>query len=398
MATIKVNINSITPHTKGRYSLDIELLHRGETRKIHTPYYLSEHNFDPFLERVVACPYSGVSKKEVFEINEYLSIEIERLYGIINHLDTVKGDYPMSDVLEMYGAESYSRIVANYVEDFIRIKVMKRSKAMLYMDLLEQLLSFNGLVEPLFFDSITDSWLKKFRKNLTSLGYKESAVYSYHRMLQCICENARSDGFYTVDPDPFQNECSKTCDVVEPTLHSVYLSKIRRAKLSDDPQLEFTRDLYLFSCLTNGMSFKDMAFLQNKNLHAGYFSYYRNQAVKHLTNIKITPDLHRILKKYKNDGVYLFPIFDNSGIAIKDQYRIHLLRYNRRLKELSSVLGISCKPGLKRELWNQYRINSKMKVAVSPNKKTIVSSSDTDLKQHLVAALEKPAPGHALTV
>ena len=61
---------------------------------------------------------------------------------------------------------------------------------------------------------------------------------------------------------------------------AVPLSAIKRMKnldLSLQPNLEFARDMFLFSFYTRGMSFIDMAHLKKKDLQNGFLSYRRRK-------------------------------------------------------------------------------------------------------------------------
>jgi hypothetical protein len=404
MATYKIYLNSISLEIKNMYSLVIELRYQGTSRQICTPYYLSDKNFDSFLERAVVNPESDLSEKTVAEINMYLSCEVKKLKKIINHLDSVKSDYTVLNILENYHDNKFDDLFVNYVDEQVLGRSIQRRKLDIYKALKNQMLSFHDCRQPLHFCDISQNWLINFRIYLSSLGYSESAMNSYFRVLHRICITARRDGVYTVTPDPFLSGYSESAPSEMEQFNDDSLNKIREADLSANPELSFSRDLFLFSYLTDRMSFKDMANLKKSDLNDGMIRYYRNQKAKTAFNIRITPELQELINKYKNDGEYVFPIFDNPGIDLHDQYRMRLRRHNSQLKKLSSILGISCSLSSHKVLKpaNKIPVNKKVKISLSIESKgktvNLSCPLSDDIKQSVLAALEQFMLGNGLTV
>ena len=59
-------------------------------------------------------------------------------------------------------------------------------------------------------------------------------------------------------------------------------TSMKNLNLSLQPNLEFARDMFLFSFYTRGMSFIDMAHLKKKDLQNGFLSYRRQIGRAHV--------------------------------------------------------------------------------------------------------------------
>lgn len=81
-------------------------------------------------------------------------------------------------------------------------------------------------------------------------------------------------------------------------LSAKIISEIKNLDLSLLPQLDYARDMFMFSFYTRGMSFIDMAFLKKKDLHGGILSYRRKKTGQQLL-IKWEKPMQEIVDKYK---------------------------------------------------------------------------------------------------
>lgn len=76
-----------------------------------------------------------------------------------------------------------------------------------------------------------------------------------------------------------------------------------------EPDLAWSRDLFLFSFQTRGMSFVDMAFLTQSNIQAGFITYIRRKTGQVLS-VQIEPWIEKLLARLKPccTQPYLLPI------------------------------------------------------------------------------------------
>lgn len=119
------------------------------------------------------------------------------------------------------------------------------------------------------------------------------------------------------------------------------IKKIKELDLSRQPILAYSRDMFLFSFYTRGMSFVDMAYLKKKDLRNGYLSYRRKKTGQLLT-IEWTEQMQSILDKYKtNPSSYLLPIITKEDGSERRQYLNQIMKINRHLKDIAVLTKLS---------------------------------------------------------
>lgn len=122
-----------------------------------------------------------------------------------------------------------------------------------------------------------------------------------------------------------------------------YVFKDKNKHQKQKQRLEQSRDLFLFSFHTRGMSFVDIVMLKKTDIKNGILSYCRKKT-GHQLEIKINQALRRIINKYgkqTEDSPYIFPILNDQS---KDQYKQYLTalsKQNRNLKIIQELSGIS---------------------------------------------------------
>ena len=109
--------------------------------------------------------------------------------------------------------------------------------------------------------------------------------------------------------------------------------------LENEPELEFARDLYLFSFYAQGMAFVDIVLLKKADICNGVLTYSRHKS-KQLIRIAVTPQMQGLIDKYKTENEYLFPIISGEYASGYQQYRLALGRINRHLKKIAVVADI----------------------------------------------------------
>lgn len=98
------------------------------------------------------------------------------------------------------------------------------------------------------------------------------------------------------------------------------IRKIKELDLSRNPNLDFARDMFIFSFCTRGMSFIDMAYLKKTDLSNGCLSFRRKKTGQLLT-MEWTGQMQDIFDKYRYVGTsYLLPIISREDGSERRQY------------------------------------------------------------------------------
>lgn len=139
---------------------------------------------------------------------------------------------------------------------------------------------------------------------------------------------------------PFWHVYTGIDKTVKRALPAKAIKEIKNLDLSLFPQLDYARDLFMFSFYTRGMSFIDMAFLKKKDLQGGILSYRRKKTSQQLF-IKWEKPMQEIIDKYDTgESLYLLPIIKENSTDSRTQYRSSAHLVNDKLKKIGERLGL----------------------------------------------------------
>lgn len=162
----------------------------------------------------------------------------------------------------------------------------------------------------------------------------------YMRILRAIYNRAvEKELIY--QRNPFRHVYVGVDKTIKRALPLSVIKQIREIDLSENPNLCFARDLFLFSFYTRGMSFIDIAFLRKKDLHNGSLSYRRRKTGQMLF-IKWEYCMEEIVTRYAQQcerSPYLLPIIMEEEKDTYQCYRKNMSRINKQLKLLATRIG-----------------------------------------------------------
>ena len=137
-----------------------------------------------------------------------------------------------------------------------------------------------------------------------------------------------------IDTKDFYNEDRRQANV------SNFFRKIKNFDSKSDYNMEFAKDIFMFSFYTRGMSFVDIAFLKKENLQNGILSYKRRKTGQQLC-IKWEKQMQEIIDKYDNsNNLYLLPIIQRPDKNNWTQYKSAEHLVNNKLKIIGKELGL----------------------------------------------------------
>ena len=175
---------------------------------------------------------------------------------------------------------------------------------------------------------------------LYNSGSVRNTVSFYNRILRAVYNRAAKEGIVPYENRLFADVYTGIDKTSKRALDLMSLQQIVSLDLSAEPELAFTRDLFLFSIYARGMCFVDMAHLTHDNicLKKGEIDYVRSKTGQRLC-VKLEPCMVAIIERYYRlcyDN-YVFPIIQNGdpARAFKD-YEYQLQRHNLLLKEIGA--------------------------------------------------------------
>ena len=202
------------------------------------------------------------------------------------------------------------------------------------------------------FDSITPAWLKKCEGFWTKEGKNSTSINIYMKTLKSIFNAAIEDGLIKESMSPFgKNGYSIPASASRKmALSKEHIEAIKEWK--GDPEVEYWRDLWMFSYLCNGINFRDMIFLKYKDISDDEIIFIRSKTAnshKHAKIIRatISPYMREIMARSGNgtDGNADMFIFrhakgDEKPLQISLLVRKVISSCNAAMKILAADLGI----------------------------------------------------------
>lgn len=216
--------------------------------------------------------------------------------------------------------------------------------ANLYTSTLNSFLEFLGN-DTLTFKEITAGLIKEYEEHLLQKGRRHNTISTYMRMLRSIFNQAYQQGVPDTEPADelfrfvFTGYEPTTKRAISPTL----IRRLAQLDLEEQPNLCFSRDLFLLSFYLRGIPFVDLVHLRKTDVRHNTIYYYRHKTHQQLS-VYIEPYASSILHRYTNkrsSSPYLLPILSSTGREGYRQYKSALRLYNQHLHTLSKILQLN---------------------------------------------------------
>lgn len=193
--------------------------------------------------------------------------------------------------------------------------------------------------DTLAFERLDSDLIASYEGYLRQKGLSPNTTSFYLRNLRALYNRAVDKGL-TTQQYPFRRVYTGIDKTVKRALRLEDIRKIKNLDLHDSPGLSFARDMFMFSFYTRGMSFVDMAFLSQKNLHDGFLSYRRRKTGQRLL-IRWERCMQQIINRHsRRSDAYLLPIIpaDADIKTARQSYLKAASNINRHLKIIGKTL------------------------------------------------------------
>lgn len=225
------------------------------------------------------------------------------------------------------------------------------STASSYGDSLTSMLSYK---KNLKVSQITPDFLKAYEKWMTDNGRSLTTVGMYLRALRTIFNIAIENEVIDASKYPFKKYAIPAPQKISRTLKKEEIKLIINYTAKRDADA-IALDYWVFSFISNGMNFKDIALLKYGNIN-GDFIEFRRAKTKRTTNnnslpimVPLDENLLYIIKKRGNKSKkkedYIFPILKH-GLTPQQEYdhiKTFVRNTNKRLTRVGIELGLSLK-------------------------------------------------------
>lgn len=225
------------------------------------------------------------------------------------------------------------------------------STASSYQDSLTSMLSYK---KNLKVSQITPDFLKGYEKWMTDNGRSLTTVGMYLRALRTIFNIAIENEVIDASKYPFKKYTIPAPQKISRTLKKEEIKLIINYTAKRDADA-IALDYWVFSFISNGMNFKDIALLKYGNINGDFIEFRRAKTKRTTKNnslpimVPLDESLLDIIRKRGNKSKkkedYIFPIFKH-GLTPKQEYdhiKTFVRNTNKRLTRVGIELGLSLK-------------------------------------------------------
>lgn len=338
MASIKLKYRpSLATGREGR--LYYQVIHKCVIRQLHTDYRLFKEEWDATTSYPIIA--GGKRAASLCSMKAQIDADIKRFTSIINRFEQAGAVFSADDIVSAFRIKANKHTFFAFMRDIIfQLQQLGQDRtAETYTAALNSFMKFRG-GEDLLFDELTPDLMLMYQAYLYQRGVCKNSVSFYNRILRATYNRAVEQGL-TKQCYPFRRVYTGVEKTVKRAIPLEAVKCIVGLDLTLYPDLQFARDMFVFSFYTRGMSFVDMAYLKKKDLNNGVLTYRRRKTGQQLF-IRWEKCMQDIVEKYEpHDSTYLLPIIKNVAKNERKQYQNKMLLVNRKLKIIGKMANLS---------------------------------------------------------
>lgn len=326
----------------GEYPLVLQLLHHRRKKLIYLGYKLFEEEFDVSSGKVLYRKKGRFARKAIQEMNNKIRHMVRDIGASMEYLQLKKQHFVLEDIQACYGSRRECRYLDTYIRQQVAIKQKQGKIGMAegYKSTLNSLLAFTNN-EHIELGKVDYNLLYAYEQFLVQRKVKPNTIAFYMRNLRSSYNRAEKEGYEVAPENPFHKYQIRTEKTIKRALNKEDIKRIADLDLSASPSLDLSRDIFMFSFYTRGMSFVDVAYLEYEDIQNGVVDYRRNKTEQRLLII-ITSKMKRLIDKYKSESPFVFPLLGGeTPDELYKQYRLALWRTNRDLKKVAQLAGVN---------------------------------------------------------
>jgi len=339
MTSVKLKFRPSTVAEK-EGTLYFQVIHKRIIRQIRTEYHISAYEWDDEKGILWATCCDEVRKSYLLTISERTNWCKRLLDNVVLQLCCKPTAYTTDDIVREYLEQTQKHSFFNFMQEIIfQLKHLgKMRTAETYTATIKSFMKFRNAID-IPFEGFNSDIVLEYEAYLKARNLSLNTISFYMRILRAVYNRAVEKGFAEAS-NPFKHVYTGIEKTIKRAIDIKSIKKIKDLVLSNY-YLDFSRDMFLFSFYTRGMSFVDMCYLKKSDLKQGVLSYRRHKTGQ-LLQIRWEKPMQEIVCKYNTtDSPYLLPIIRKVGINERKQYNNALHLINHKLKEIANMIGLS---------------------------------------------------------
>lgn len=343
MVTVNLILDTRSKKKDGTHPIKLRIVHNRKTHHLSLGYSVAAKEWDDTAQKIKSnCKrFSNITR-----INALLHRDKQQALDLFarlqdeGRLDTLSS----TEIKAMLANKETEVMTLAFGEEIIAQlrQAGKHGNARVYDTMLRSVRSFAKDKDfPL--KQISYRWLKKYEAWYLSRGNSLNGLGVSLRTLRALFNRAIKQKLIASDYYPFRDFQIKKESTRKRALKEAELKTLLQFEPKTDRQ-QRAKDYFFISFYLMGASFSDLAFLRVSNIQNGRIVYKRRKTGR-LHNIMITPALQSLLDRYlqgkSGDDFILNVITTTEARKQVVQVRDELRRYNRTLKEIGKLCGLT---------------------------------------------------------
>lgn len=326
----------------GLFPVKIRVTHNRYSKYYSINYALSSIDFDKVMGRAPRMSFKSIRKSFIDKEEEIRNIISDIDEFTFEEFDSVflNGRTIKVDVFTLFD---------NKIEELHQQSRIRTSQ--MYYTTLTAIKLFSKK-ESLQINKITVKFLEDFEQWMITRGKSITTVGIYCRNIRTIFNDAISDGIVKQEKYPFGRRKYQipTGRSIKKALTKNDIFNIINYQPKKDIEA-YSRDMWMFSYLANGMNFTDIANLTFKNVIDDFLVFSRSKTRRstrskpNLIRVFILDQMHEIIIRWGNKQGYIFPILKKGMTAEKQVSTINLAirSINHHINKIAKMVGIEKK-------------------------------------------------------
>jgi integrase len=340
MISVKLKFRQSTVDGK-EGSLYYQIIYKRVPRQLVTDYRIRALEWNSLSSCI------ELSQADITRYN-YLSTVIQkiewdkkRFQHIFNKLLSSNRAFTTDNIVQEFQEQTSEITLFNYMRNMIdrfwRQGQYRTSET--YSSTLNSFSEFRNGVD-LYFEDMDSDMLLAYEYHLKSRSLSPNTISFYMKRLRAVYNKAMDDGLVE-NRNLFRRVFTSSEKTIKRALPLKHIKQLKNLDLSYSSSKEFARDIFLFSFYTRGMSFVDIAYLQEKDLKGKVLSYRRKKTGQ-LLSIHWEDCMQEIVDKYSSSSIspYLLPIIKKPEGNLRKQYQNVQSLINRNLKNIGKDLNL----------------------------------------------------------
>ena len=343
MISIKIILDDRLEKKDGTCPLKIRVIINRRSFHISLGYSIPSKEWDDSNQRIKS---GSKTISNTTRFNSIINSRKQQVYDVLLKLqdDGTLENMTLDRLKDHLTRNSSETLALEFGEEVINQLVQGRKigNARVYRTMLSSLRAYlNGKDLPL--GQINFSFLKKYEAWYLGKGNAVNGLSVHLRTLRALVNRAIKEKRLLPDNNPFSEFHIKHEKTRKRAIKPDALQAIKDFVPTTERQKR-AKQYFIFSFLSIGASFVDIALLKLSNIVEGRL-YYKRRKTGRLHSILVTPALKAIideLAKGKKQDDYMFDIVKTDDPSKQSvQIRDELRRYNKTLKEIGKLCGIS---------------------------------------------------------